>query len=137
MTISQNNAQKVRFGIVGALNSLLDFGLFLSLSLGGMPAVAANYVSTSIALTVSFFANKKFTFRAGGGYAKQMALFFAFTAFGLWVLQPIIIFAVENFLGTLALERWLSLTIAKLVATAATLVWNYATYSRFVFKSSP
>jgi putative flippase GtrA len=138
MTISQSSAQKIRFGAVGALNSLIDFGLFLSLSLGGMPALAANYVSTSVALTFSFFANKKYTFKAeGGNYTKQLILFFAFTTFGLWILQPVIIFLVESLLSSLALDRWLDLTIAKVVATGVTLVWNYLTYSRFVFKANP
>jgi putative flippase GtrA len=132
----KNKAQKIRFAVVGAINTLIDFGLFMGLGLTGIPAVGANYVSTTSALSFSFFANKKYTFKSQGkNYAKEIALFLAFTLFGLWVLQPMIIFFITKSLAQTNTSEWLTLVLAKGAATVVTLVWNYLTYSRFVFKS--
>lgn len=133
----KNKAQKIRFAVVGAANTIVDFGLFLVLGLAGMPALGANYISTSSALGFSFFANKKYTFKSQGkNYTREIILFLAFTVFGLWVLQPIIIFLVTKSLEPTTVAEWLQLTTAKIAATAITLVWNYLTYSRFVFKNN-
>lgn len=132
----KNKSQKIRFTLVGAVNTVIDFVLFLSLSLAGVPAIGANYISTTTALSFSFFANKKYTFKSRGrNYVKEITLFVVFTVLGLWVLQPAIIFLITKSLENISIASWMQLTIAKIAATVVTLVWNYLTYSRFVFKS--
>lgn len=131
----KNKSQKIRFTLVGAVNTVIDFVIFLSLSLAGVPAIGANYISTTTALSFSFFANKKYTFKSQGrNYVKEITLFVVFTVVGLWVLQPTIIFMVTKSLENISIASWMQLTIAKIAATIVTLVWNYLTYSRFVFK---
>lgn len=128
--------QKVRFAVVGAINTALDFGLFLILGLGGVHPIVANYISTTAAMTFSFFANKKYTFRAqSSNYFREITLFLIFTLFGLWVLQPLVIVAASSGLEAVELTEWMILLGAKLAATAVSLVWNYVTYSRFVFRN--
>jgi putative flippase GtrA len=131
----KNKLEKMRFAIIGVINTAIDFGLFMVLGLTGLSAVRANYISTTVALIFSFFANKKYTFRAHGtNYFKEIALFLAFTLFGLWVLQPLAITFLLNVTSTFSIAEWLQLAGAKILATGVTLVWNYLTYSRFVFK---
>jgi putative flippase GtrA len=131
----KKHAEKVRFIIVGGANTALDFLLLFLFTGLGIDRILANYFSTSIALVFSFFANREFTFKNTTGDARrQFVLFLVVTLIGLWVLQPIIIWV-----GTLALEPYiandeLSLFITKLVATVASLIWNYLLYSRLVFK---
>lgn len=133
MTI-KNKQEKVRFGLVGATNTALDFGILFGLTTIGIPSVAANYASTGVAFLFSFAANRKFTFKAtGGNIKKQLALFIIVTVAGLWAIQPIIIWISEPLFVSFGFVSWLSLLGAKLLATVASLTWNYIFYSRIVF----
>lgn len=131
----KQHAEKFRFALVGGFNTALDFGLlFLFVGLG-VDKIVANYFSTSIAFVFSFFANKTFTFKAKGGDAKrEFIAFMVVTLLGLWVLQPIIIAGVTAILHATTLNDQLILLIAKLIATVASLIWNYILYARVVFK---
>lgn len=131
----RNHAEKIRYMLVGGFNTLLDFVLLFFFVSLGIDKIPANYISTGIAMVISFFANKSFTFKDTNARKKrQFTLFIAVTVVGMWVIQPVVIW-----LSSLALESYtsnesLSLFIAKLVATGASLVWNYYLYSRVVFK---
>lgn len=131
----KNKAEKVRFGIVGSANTAIDFGILLTLTSFGVPAALANYPSSTAAVIFSFFANKKYTFNTKGtNLRKEITLFLLFTLAAAWALQPLTILLVEWLLSPFALLPTISVIIAKIVATIATLIWNYMTYSRFVFK---
>jgi putative flippase GtrA len=133
----QKHADKLRFALVGGANTALDFILlFLFVNLG-VNKIVANYFSTGISLIFSFFANKSFTFKNKTGNAKkQFGIFLLVTITGLWVLQPLIIWAVTSILESYVLNESALLFIAKLIATVASLVWNYFLYSRLVFKKA-
>lgn len=131
MTI-KNSQEKLRFGVVGVANTAIDFGLLFGLRALGVPVVTANILSTSVAFCFSFFANKKYTFRAPGtaNIKREIISFIIVTLFGLWVIQTGIISLIVWCFGSSAF----TLFIAKLVATIASLTWNYVLYSRVVFK---
>jgi putative flippase GtrA len=130
----KNNRQKLRFLAVGGFNTVLDFGLLFILKALGLPVITANIISTTTAFCFSFFANKKYTFKATDTNIKrEILLFTVVTLFGLWVLQTIVIKGVVAGLAPFTLPEDLALFIAKLIATAVTMIWNYVMYSRFVF----
>jgi putative flippase GtrA len=135
--VLEKHGEKIRFIIVGGANTAIDFGfLFLFTNLG-VNKIVANYISTSIALIFSFFVNKSFTFKNKTENAKkQFALFLVITVAGLWLLQPVIIWACTAILSPYISNDNILLFIAKLIATIASLVWNYLLYSRLVFKST-
>lgn len=135
MELAKKHAEKIRFGIVGIANTALDF-LLLFIFVGlGVDKIAANYLSTSASLVFSFFVNKSFTFTSTTGNAKkQFALFIIITLIGLWIIQPIIIAAVSTALAGTGWADGAILFAAKIVATIASLIWNYVFYSRIVFK---
>ncbi|GAA3043884.1 GtrA family protein [Actinokineospora globicatena] len=127
-------ATKLRFGLVGIVNTLIDLVGYTLLTLAGAPLLVANTVSTSAGMLCSFTLNRSFTFRATSGDARAQALlFFLVTAFGLWVVQPIVITLVSGpFDGAPALVATAG---PKLVALVFGLAWNYVLYSRVVFRS--
>jgi putative flippase GtrA len=130
----QNKAEKIRFGIVGSANTALDFGILLILTSFGIPAPIANYPSSTAAVIFSFFANKKYTFKVKGSDLKrEIILFLVFTLFCAWALQPLTIILVQHLLTPFTLPATASVVIAKIMATIVTLIWNYVTYSRYVF----
>ena len=131
----KKQAEKVRFVIVGGLNTAIDFGILFTLVVLGLPTVASNFVSTSVAMVFSFFANKSFTFRdTGQKTVKHIALFLIITIFGMWVIQPIIIQSIKLVLEPWVANEYVILLIGKILATIASLIWNYLMYRRFVFK---
>lgn len=133
--ILKKHADKLRFGVIGVINTSLDFGLlFLLVNLAQANPLFGNLVSTSIAFVFSFFANKRYTFRSAGSFRSEAPKFIVVTLFGLWVIQPVIINATMWLMNGLSLDSNVVLFIGKASATAVTLVWNYVLYKKLVFK---
>ena len=92
-------------------------------------------MSTGLAFIFSFFANKKYTFKTTDtNVIREMLLFVIVTLTGLWGLQTLIITLTHNPLTQLMGNTDVALLVAKLLATVASLTWNYLFYSKLVFK---
>ncbi|MDN4484311.1 GtrA family protein [Demequina lignilytica] len=126
----------LRFVAVGIANTAIDFGTLAALTVAGMAPLAANIVSTSVALAFSFVANRTFTFRSSGHPGRQLALFLVVTLAGLWGLQSLVILGVTSALGGSGVPEYLVLAAAKVAATVASLTWNYMLYARVVFRDA-
>jgi len=138
-----------KFGIVGVLNTVLDFTIYNVLSSGvGLTLVQSNIISTTCAMIFSFIANKRIVFQQDqGSSAKQAVLFFAVTAFGLYVLQtgtiklltdvwlgPVSVgLAAAHLIGIAGHDQFLAKNGAKAIATLVSLTWNYIMYKKVVF----
>lgn len=130
-------SQKVRFGLVGVVNTAVDFAVLNMLVLAfGVPIIAANIASTTVAMIVSFGLNKKAVFRgADSGNLRQIVLFFTVTLTGLWLVQTVVMVNIYNMLiANEGLHVGVALTIAKIIGICFGLVWNYLWYSRVVFR---
>jgi putative flippase GtrA len=126
--------EMAKFGIVGAFNTALDFGIFNLLYLGlGWPALGANSASVAIAATSSFFMNRHWTFRhrAHTGLRREYVLFFLLNGVGLLIANACIL-VVERGLGQTG-PLWLN--IAKVAGLVLGMVFRFTTYKRFVFLS--
>lgn len=135
----KNHETKLRFGLVGLVNTVVDFGVLFGLTnIFGLPKISSNIVSTTTAFVFSFFANRKYTFRSNDqkNIVKQMISFTVVTLLGLWVLQGTVLYMVVPVLKQLGLDSNMSLLLAKILATAVSLVWNYLLYSKVVFRNS-
>jgi putative flippase GtrA len=126
--------QLVRFVFIGGINTGIDFVVLFSLTNFGLQIWISNLISTTVALAFSFVANRSFTFKAGKDSARQLPRFLVVTLIGLWVIQPVVIVLVMNFTESLLTSNF-SLFTAKVVATVASMTWNYFLYSKFVFLS--
>lgn len=132
-------SQKVRFVLVGVINTIVDFIVLLSLvGLFSVQIIAANVVSTSCALIVSYLLNKKAVFKdTDPGNHRQVILFVAVTLTGIWLIQAIIIVMVnqglDSLFGSVGTSS-IDVIIAKSIATIGSLTWNYLWYSRVVFR---
>lgn len=149
----KKHSEKFRFGIVGITSTAIDFVVLFTLVALGLPTLASNFVSTSVAMVFSFFANKSFTFKNDTAGKKHFVYFALITLVGLWVIQPVIIVGVEWLSSPIltyncitetlvsTFEPWFKsnyivIFFAKCWATAASLVWNYLMYRKFVFKKN-
>ena len=63
--IAKKHADKLRFIIVGSINTVIDFSILFTLAtIFNTPKELANFISTFVAFLFSFFANKKYTFKS-------------------------------------------------------------------------
>jgi putative flippase GtrA len=132
--VKAETATRLRFGLVGVGNTLVDLIGYTVLVTAGMPMVVANLISTSAGMVLSFTLNRNFTFRAKSGDARlQLLLFFLVTATGLWVMQPVVIALCTGMFSGLGGTP--AVVAPKLVALAVGLVWNYILYSKLVFRT--
>ncbi|MCL6538455.1 MAG: GtrA family protein [Acidothermus sp.] len=82
-----------KFGIVGFLAFIVDVGLFNVLRSDGAPlhdkVITAKAISTVVAATFAYFANRHWTWRARmrSGLRREYTLFFVFNAIGLAIAE--------------------------------------------------
>jgi len=148
-----NKKRLIRFAIVGVFNTGFDFGVLNALVfVFGVPDIMANIFSASVAASVSFFLNRRFVFKSvSQKTTRQFIVFMTITLVGLYGLQNLIIYTLTNHFtapsdwcfslldwlspGTFSLD-FVNLNFAKIIATFASLTWNYVLYARYVFKPS-
>lgn len=139
-----------KFGVVGLLNTVIDFGLLNIVHFHfGVTLILANLISTTAAMVFSFVANRQVVFTSHSqALWQQIWRFWIITAIGVYVFQtgaiwllthPLLVVprlgvtAVRN-LGLHHLSSSFIITnIAKLIATVISLIWNYIMYREVVF----
>lgn len=138
---------KVKFAAVGVINTVIDFAILNLLAHSvGLPRIPSNIVSASVAMVFSFFANRSVVFDSKeADHKRQMLMFVIVTVSSVYLLQNAVIYVLadlwtwplhtaHDWLGLLDREVFVT-NSAKLVATGASLVWNFLFYDRLVFKS--
>jgi putative flippase GtrA len=160
--VSRNRAstfQAGRFAVVGALNTLVDYVLFIGLTktfhLSLSWVWVAKLVSGTVAISLSFFLNRNWVFRAQGRARAQAVRFVATTVFAVYAIQtPLTQLFADTFtwpgrtfydlLHTTGLPRHLPSivteplaikTAAFALATVVSMVFNFVVYRRWVFRA--
>jgi len=122
-----------RFGAVGMLNTVLDLALFAVL--GGwlaLPALAANTLAYGTGIVNSFVWNRRWTFahrprqHAGRQFAR-----FALVSLSALLLNDALVLS----LAALFNAGSAGLAAAKLIATAAGLLWNFTLNNHWTFRT--
>lgn len=132
-----------KYGIVGVLNTAVDFGI-LNLLITytnltqGLPLIIFNVVAFIAAVTNSFFWNRLWVFEdpehAGG--AKKFAEFFVASVLSI-ILNTAIVYGMTTYVPPLfGLDEKTWINVAKVVATAFSMVWNFLAYKFVVFRSN-
>ena len=135
--LTTKDKKPLKFVIVGISNTVVDFLIMNILKFMGVNLIIANTISTGTAMVYSFFMNKKWTFRnAGKDYFRQVVLFFVFTIIGIWIIQNSFIWLIDKYVPTFGLPEQLFANLAKLAASVPSLIWNYITYNKIVFKNN-
>jgi putative flippase GtrA len=121
-----------KFGIVGVINTILDFGLanLLVFGLHWSPLVG-KAGSVAVAATSSYFMNRHWTFRhrARTGLGREYGLFFLLNGVGLLIAEACI-WTVHNGLHKSG-PIWFN--IAQLAGLVLGMAFRFTTYKRWVF----
>jgi putative flippase GtrA len=121
-----------KFGVVGAINTVVHFGLsnLLHLHLDWGP-LTSNGIAIAVAATSSYFMNRHWTFRhrARSGAGREYSLFFLLNGVG-WVISQACVGVTTYGLG---LTGPLAYNAAQVVGVVLGMGFRFATYKRWVF----
>jgi len=123
-----------KFGVVGAINYVVDVGLFNLLITQGLhhKPLTAKAISTAVAATSSYFMNRHWTWRdrARSGLAREYLTFIFLSGIALVITLGCLAFG-EYALGQhslLARNIW-----GNIVGVAMAMVWRFWSFKRWVF----
>jgi putative flippase GtrA len=121
--------QLASFGVIGALNFVVDTAIFnLLFSIG---PVKAQVVATVVATTMSYFLNRHWTFRghSRASLRREYVLFFVLNGVGLAITAAIVGVAKYGF----DLHDQIVLNVVRLFAIAVATLFRFWSYRRWVF----
>ncbi len=121
--------QASRFATVGAINTLVDLGLFsVFFYLLNWPLLGANAASFTVSAINSYFMNKIWTFadQSRGRQAVRRGVIFLTVASGGLAIGSLIIWLAAMVMPPI---------LAKLTAIGGTFAWNFTVSRRWVFKT--
>jgi putative flippase GtrA len=119
------------FALVGALNTLVDLGVFLAAyNVLGLPLIPANVLAWLVAVSGSYVMNSFTTFAAESGRRLHWRAYGAFVASGIAGV-------VTNTTILVVASTWLGMPVlaAKLLAIAASFVVNFSLSHFVVFRT--
>jgi len=123
-----NKVGLLRFGAVGAVNTIIDFSVFITLvRYFEWNLLLANTVSYIIAVSNSYILNLIWTFRKSQGAKLGVHSYMLFVTVN----------TVGFLIGSLVIWELQEVVIpefAKLMSIAITLIWNYFATKRFVIE---
>lgn len=122
--------QFLKFGVVGALAFLIDYGVLMLLSqVIGMDPVISASISFVVSVVFNYVASMHYVFtrRDDISRRREFTIFVILSAIGLVINEIIMVIGV-NVLGDSALM----VTITKLVATAIVMVWNFVSRKKWL-----
>ena len=117
----------IQFGLVGVLNTLINWIIFALLNFVGVYYIVANVIAYAIATANSYIWNSKWVFKYNGKDKKETtAKFIILNLIGLALNTAILYFLVD----ILSLNKLVGLVIT----TAIVMVINYIVNKIWVFK---
>jgi len=142
-----------KFGIVGVINTAVDLGIFNLLKfLFGLSVIISNVVSVSAAIVNSYIWNKNWTFRDKEKNISRQFIFFVILSIGgliintgallfltqVWTFPSLLVIRVFHFLklSFIFSDNFVFFNFAKVAAILFSMIWNFLTYKKFVFKKN-
>lgn len=120
-------AQLVKFGIVGVIAFLIDYGLMVFLTeVCGIDYLISATCSFVVSVTFNYLASMRYVFKHKEGMSRrrECIIFIALSVMGLGIND------VVMWVGTGLCS--ISYLITKIVATAVVMVWNFVTRKKFL-----
>lgn len=120
-----------KFGIIGLVNTAIDFAVLNAILLAADAPLKAKVASTTVSATTSYFMNRHWTFRhrSRSGLRREYSLFFIFNGVGLAIALTIL--GITKY--GLGLESLVAINIANLLGLVIGTVFRFWSYRRWVF----
>lgn len=128
MSLKSLLKQFLRFGVVGVLATVIDFGVMILLhEIFGVSPVAAAGVSYCVSLAFNYWASMRYVFvhREDLSRMKEFVIFIALATVGFF-LNEFIMWAGTQVLG----DSWY--VMVKMLATGLVMLWNFFSRKRWL-----
>lgn len=126
--------QFVKFGFVGGLCFLIDFGLYTACNYFGVPYLVSGIIGFSVSVIVNYILSMRYVFKGRDDISKQeeFFVFIMLSIIGLGLNELLLYICVDQIYTK---SNWLSIimnqriaeVIAKIIATAVVTVYNFVT----------
>lgn len=129
-TIRKLIEQLVKFGLVGVVAFVIDYGVLMLLSqVLGIDPVFSAAVSFCVSVAFNYLASMRYVFqrREDMSRHREFAIFVGLSVVGL-VINELIMLAGTLVLGTGAL----AVSVTKVAATAIVMVWNFLSRKKWL-----
>ena len=122
--------QFLKFGMVGALAFVIDYGVLMLLSqVVGWDPVISSVLSFVISLVFNYVASMRFVFERREDLSRRRE----FTIFVVLSVIGLLINSACMWAGTAAFgDGALSVTVTKVAATAVVAIWNFVSRKRWL-----
>ncbi|MBM6689297.1 GtrA family protein [Collinsella tanakaei] len=119
-------AQIMKFGVVGVIATVIDFGVMIFLTeVFGINPVASATVSFTVSVIFNYLASMRYVFSHREGMSRQRE-------FVIFIILSVIGLAINDALMWVGTEMTpVDYRIVKVLATAVVMVWNFV--SRKIF----
>jgi len=134
--------QIIKFGLIGVLNTVVDFAILNLLMwtfkmYSGPWIIVFNVASFSLAVVNSYIWNRFWTFKMKSrqDVPEEFVKFISVSLIGV-VINSGIVYSITAFIDPvsgLSSELWAN--VAKVLATGVAMVWNFVGYKFWAFKS--
>ena len=125
--LSEDLSRFIKFGLVGVLNTIINWILFILLNNMGVYYIISNIIAYSISTLNSYLWNSKWVFKYNGNNVNQTTFkFIILNIIGL-VLNTIILFLLVDIIK-------LPKIIALIITTWVVMILNYFINKLWVFK---
>jgi putative flippase GtrA len=116
----------LKFILVGGISAMLEYGLYFAFKTS-MNYHIANILAFGLTNIVTYILSKRFVFKATSGKRSTYALLFFIFLMGALLVNHTVLTCLVDFVH-------LDDKIAKALAIAVTVIWNFYTRKRYVFK---
>ncbi len=122
-------AQFMKFGIVGVIAFLIDYGLMVALTeFFGVPYLISNTISFTVSVVFNYVASMRYVFERRDDMSRHRE-------FIIFVVLSIIGLILNDLFMWLFVSVWLiDYRIAKIIVTVLVAIWNFVTRKTFLEK---
>ena len=125
--LSRDLFRFIKFGLVGVLNTLINWVLFILMNSMGVYYILSNIIAYSISTLNSYIWNSKWVFKYSGDNIKETTLkFIILNVVGL-ILNTVILYILVDIVSLYKL-------IALMLTTGIVMIFNYFINKLWVFK---
>jgi putative flippase GtrA len=123
---SFSKTEFVKFIVVGGISAALEYGLYFTFKLS-LNYHIANILAFALTNIVTYILSKRYVFNATSGKRSTYAFLFFVFLMGALAVNHAVLTCLVDF-------AHLDDKIAKALAIAVTVIWNFYTRKRYVFK---